>query len=523
MNVMNTRPPNTATRQHGSTAAQQHGVTATRQHRSTLIILVLIFIVLGGMAKAYYDTNTIEVRHYEITSGSLGEALAGLKVAFLADLHVKKVDVRENKTLEILRRERPDVILLGGDLIGFKSQYAPLTSFLSRLEAPHGIYAVLGNTEYSNENGSCILCHKEKSRSLRQGTHPVFIRNSSVLVKVNGKAVNIAGLDDPVRGKADIDETLRTVDPNYPTIFLSHSPAMFDEASTREVDLILSGHTHGGQLFITRYLRKIFPFDPALEFLEGFFQKGRAPMYVSRGLGTSYLPFRFGVQPEITFFTFTGSQRYASLGKELSVSNNPPRTLFSGINLSSIIETFDIFGSRGDSSWVKRPTDAIDSMNPIDSGNSRILIDFESEGELQQLNWECHKWFELSKENVTSGNYSLKVTLPAGQYPGIVFENLRTDWSESKFLRMDVFNCSPEEVKFHIRIDDHKSGWEYANRFDINFALNPGMNNISVPTDTIRTNIHSRRLNLKKIEDMMVWIPNNERTRELYIDNVRLE
>jgi hypothetical protein len=475
------------------------------------------------MAKAYYDTNTIEVRHYEITGGSLGEALAGLKVAFLSDLHIKKVGVRENKSLEILQREKPDIILLGGDLIGFKSQYAPLMSFLSRLEAPHGIYAVLGNTEYSNENGSCILCHKEKSRSLRQSTYPVLIRNSSVLVKANEKAVNIAGLDDPVKGKSDLDKTLRTVDSNHPTILLSHSPEIFDEVSNREVDMVLSGHTHGGQLFITRYLRKIFPFDPALEFLGGFFQKGRAPMYVSKGLGTSYLPFRFGVKPEITFFRFTGSQRYASLGKEPSVSNNPPRPFFSGVNLSSIIETFDMFGFLEDSSSVKRPTDAIDSTNPIDSRNSRILIDFESEEELQQLNWECHKWFELSKENVTSGNHSLKVTLPPGQYPGIVFENLRTDWSDSKFLRMDVFNSSPEQVKFHIRIDDHKSGWEYADRFDINFALKTGMNNISVPTDTIRTNIHSRPLNLKKIKGMMVWMPSNDKTRELYLDNIRLE
>jgi len=172
---------------------------------------------------------------------------------------------------------------------------------------------------------------------------------------------------------------------------------------------------------------------------------------------------------------------------------------------------------------VKKRTDAIDSTNPKDSRNSRILMDFESEEELQQLTWECHKWFELSTENVTSGNHSVKVTLPPGQYPGTIFENLKTDWSDSKFLRMDVFNGSPEQVKFHIRIDDHKSGWEYADRFDINFALNPGMNNISVPTDTIRTNIHPRPLNLKKIKHMMVFIPHNEKTRELYIDNIRLE
>jgi hypothetical protein len=237
-------------------------------------------------------------------------------------------------------------------------------------------------------------------------------------------------------------------------------------------------------------------------------------MYVSRGLGTSYLPFRLGVRPEITFFTFNGSQRVASLGRELSVSNNPPRTLFLGISLSNILETFNIFSLLTNSNTAGDARDAI---------NSRILIDFESEGELQQLNWECHKWFELSKENVTSGNHSLKVTLPAGQYPGIHFQNLRTDWSESRCLRMDVFNPSTEEIKFYIRIDDHKSGWEYANRFDTTFALKQGMNNISVPTEAIRTNIHSRPLHLKKIKRMIVFIPHNDKTRELYLDNIRLE
>ena len=67
--------------------------------------------------KAYYDTNTIEVKHYQIKESSLGEALAGLKVAFLTDLHIRKIDVRENKVLEILHEEKPDLILLSGDYI----------------------------------------------------------------------------------------------------------------------------------------------------------------------------------------------------------------------------------------------------------------------------------------------------------------------------------------------------------------------------------------------------------------------
>jgi hypothetical protein len=139
------------------------------------------------------------------------------------------------------------------------------------------------------------------------------------------------------------------------------------------------------------------------------------------------------------------------------------------------------------------------------------------------LNWECHKWFELSKENATSGNHALKVTLPPGQYPGINFQKIKNDWSEFRYLKMDVFNPANVKINFHIRIDDNKSGWEYANRFDIDFGLKPGMNHITISTESIRTNIHHRPLDLKRIKRMMVFLMNTTKSRELYIDNIRLE
>ena len=139
------------------------------------------------------------------------------------------------------------------------------------------------------------------------------------------------------------------------------------------------------------------------------------------------------------------------------------------------------------------------------------------------MNWECHKWFELSQENATSGLRSLKLSLPPGPYPGINFKEVRKDWSPFKLLKMDVTNPSMEDIKFHVRIDDHESGWEYANRFDIDFILKPGLNNISIATDSIRTNLHARPLDLENIKRMMVFIPSNPKKRELFIDNIRLE
>ena len=88
---------------------------------------------------------------------------------------------------------------------------------------------------------------------------------------------------------------------------------------------------------------------------------------------------------------------------------------------------------------------------------------------------------------------------------------------------MDIVNSSTEDLTFHIRIDDHKSNWEYADRFDVDLDLKPGMNHLSIPTDSMKTNIHPHRIDLRNIKRMMVFIPNNLQTRELYVDYIRLE
>jgi predicted MPP superfamily phosphohydrolase len=183
--------------------------TAARQHGSTLIkfIVALLFIVL--LAKIYFDTNSIEVRHYQMKDSPLGEVLAGLKLAFLSDLHMKNIGVRENKILEILHEEKPDLILLSGDYISFRGPYEPVMSFFHQFKPTYGAYAVFGNTEYSNENGSCILCHNEGSKSLREKQNPVFLRNSFSVLEINHRKINIVGVDDPVEKKSELKVALK--------------------------------------------------------------------------------------------------------------------------------------------------------------------------------------------------------------------------------------------------------------------------------------------------------------------------
>ncbi len=530
------------------------------KHRRLFIILSGVVLLILVMVKAYYDTNSIEVRHYQIKNSPLGEVLGGLKVAHLSDLHIKGIGSKEKKILKILGEEKPDLILITGDSTRFGGPYAPVMAFFDQLRPSLGTYAVLGNTEYSNENGSCIFCHEEKSRSLKKKPNPVVLRNSSVAVRINGRVVNIIGVDDPVTKKSDLRAAVQKIDEEAPSILLAHSPEVFEEASGFKIDLLLCGHTHGGQIFLTKYFRKIFPLDASLEFIEGFFQKGKALMYVNRGIGTSYLPFRLGIKPEITFFVFsknlpnevtpevnqrnkanptnlTAAQHHRSTAASpsLVISNTPPRTIFAGLNFSTLMETFNVLNifdllrltaTRQPSSTLtnsSNPTNSAAAPQHSNVAAQKILLDFESEEDLRRLNWECHKWFELSEKNATSGKYCLKVVLPPGEYPGINFRDIRHDWSEFHSLRMDIFNPAEEKVNLCIRIGDKKSGFEYANRFDTVFELKHGINQISIPTNSIRTNIHRRPLDLKQIKRMIVFIMNNNKKRELYLDNIRLE
>jgi predicted MPP superfamily phosphohydrolase len=479
-------------------------------HKVSTYFSIILFLFLCFFIKAYYDTNTIEVTRYTIQNSPLGEVLGGLKVVQLSDLHIKTIGPREEKILEILKTEKPDLILLTGDYIRFNGPYEPVMSFFSGLRAPLGVYGVLGNTDYYNENGSCILCHRENSKTLKKES-PFFLRNATSRILIKGKSLSLVGVDDPVKKKSDLKSAMKGVDGPHPAILLAHSPELFEEAVTAGVDLVLSGHTHGGQISGVGWLQKVFPLDSSLETLKGFFQKGKTLMYVNQGIGTSYLPFRLGVKPEITFFRFGQASDPPGEAGTWKISNSPPSAYFSGLSWAGLGDLFKVYN----------PLKKIFHWG--DNPGTKTSLDFETEEDLKDLNWECHKWFERSGEHATSGRYSLKVMLPPGQYPGITFKNFSRNWAGFKKLEMDVFNPSGETVNFHIRIDDHESGWEYADRFDKNIYLQPGPNRVTLPLNTLKTNLHSKPMNLEKIERMLVFIPGNRKTRELFVDNIRLE
>jgi predicted MPP superfamily phosphohydrolase len=195
---------------------------------------------------------------------------------------------------------KPDLILLTGDYLEEQRNIRGVLSFMKRLKATHGIYAVQGNWEYWSR------LEGENLRRHFAGVGVKLLINERVDLEIHDHALSIFGLDYP-SSTDHLEKLQKEVDPKRFNLLLSHVPAFAHEQLNADINLILSGHTHGGQVRLP-YLPPFYLPRYAGRFVAGFYQvsQHRIPLYVSRGVGTSVLPIRFLCRPEIGLFELTG-------------------------------------------------------------------------------------------------------------------------------------------------------------------------------------------------------------------------
>ncbi len=229
---------------------------------------------------------------YRITLPGRGPSLAGLKIAFLTDLHAGcslGPSALEGIFREVERRE-PDLVLMGGDLANTREREVLfLEKGISLLSPPLGVFAVPGNHDYFEGKGI------GRWRSWLEGMGVRVLVNEAERVSLGGDGLWIAGVDDLTEGRPDLPGALEPVRSGEPVILLSHHPDFFFEAAAAGVDLTLSGHTHGGQIAPLRFMMGHTKF----EYWEGWFEEEGARLLVSRGVGCTLLPLRVGAPPEI--------------------------------------------------------------------------------------------------------------------------------------------------------------------------------------------------------------------------------
>ncbi len=256
----------------------------------------------------------VEVRGFDVLLPNLPPAIEGLRIAQISDIHAGMLMARPlvRRIINLCAQQKPDVVVLTGDMVTRRGAYPPLLRKIARpvtdyaedlarelevLQPPLGIYAVPGNHDlWRGQFGpiSEILA--------RAGV--ISLLNESIRL-ANG--LPIVGVDDLRAGQPNLRAALAGVSPAETQIILSHNPRFALLLRARNA-LVLSGHTHGGQIRLPARFRPA-PVDAGQSFFqENWFQVGRAKLYVSRGAGTIGVPMRLGVRPEIAVFTLKKSE-----------------------------------------------------------------------------------------------------------------------------------------------------------------------------------------------------------------------
>jgi hypothetical protein len=276
--------------------------------RKQYIFLLPFFILLLLAGYGYFvEPNSIKVEQVVIPDGYLHQAWGDTRIVQLADLHIDKIGHRDKKVLQLLTDIKPDLIVITGDMAQWNSDPQVALQFLERLQAPLGVFGILGDSDISSGRRACIFCHPGGNvHQLRQ--HPRMLKNSSVEITVpaTGKKVIIAGAfpADDDAGLSALADTLRQT--AQPVLLLDHFSGGWQQIRHNGPLLWLAGDTHGGQIDLPDFIWRRFHLVDYPQYMSGLFSGGGHKwLYVNRGLGTvSYFPFRIGEPPEITVISF---------------------------------------------------------------------------------------------------------------------------------------------------------------------------------------------------------------------------
>lgn len=273
------------------------------------VFKLAVFVMLMAVGVVFYsfqvEPHRLTVKEYVVADAPIEEEIILVQ---LSDLEMSKAYTEEQlpEIVDKVKALNPDIIVFTGDLFSNYAKYKPVESVvsaLSEMQAKYGKYAVWGNNDYG---GGAVRVYED----LMAQSGFQLLQNSSVNITLeSGDVIFLGGLDDSHFGYQNLDLTLEDKDESAAySILLSHEPepVIADNLPAGSVDIMLSGHTHGGQVRI-KYFRDKFGIEGKYmmgEYVLGHLENTR--LYVSNGLGTSRMPVRFLVPPQISCFKIGG-------------------------------------------------------------------------------------------------------------------------------------------------------------------------------------------------------------------------
>ncbi len=270
-----------------------------RKMRLSLVLLILVFLAIWTV----WGNLTVGVTHYGVGSSRIPESFDNFRIAVISDLHNAEFGKDNEDIVRKVSQQSPDIIVFTGDLVDSnKTDIDLAVSLAKQLMEIAPCYFVMGNHEV------WLFSRYEELQQKLIDVGVIVLRNEVIEITRNEETIQIAGLDDPDYYDTDIymhsiilDEHIKEMNltDDY-CILLSHRPEVFDIYVANDIDLVLSGHTHGGQIripFLGGYYapnQGRWPKYDAGKFTENF-----TTMIVSRGIGNSIIPIRINNRPEI--------------------------------------------------------------------------------------------------------------------------------------------------------------------------------------------------------------------------------
>ena len=271
-------------------------VPVTRRAALNTLLAAGVGTAIGSAAyRLSSSRHLIQVVRATLPVVGLAPALDGLRIGLITDLHHSEMVPAEDlmRAVSLMQAEAPDLVVLGGDYVtwGNRAYVVPCSEALAGLRPPLGVYAVVGNHDDDRDMPAALISHGYE-----------VLRDARTTVKARGETIQLVGVRYWTQRRRDIARLIRGAEGTV--ILLAHDPRRLNEAAELGIPLVLSGHTHGGQIVLPgvgAFAARRFPV------IAGVGKRENTSIFVSRGVGTVYVPYRLNCPADVAVITLKGA------------------------------------------------------------------------------------------------------------------------------------------------------------------------------------------------------------------------
>lgn len=276
------------------------------KRKSLIIILSVIILLVLCSLYLYYENTKLSISNYNVVNTRIPSSFNNFKIVQISDLHNTRTKKLVNSLIKEIKKQKPNIIVITGDLIDSKKYDLEVAlDFIDELKSVAPIYYVSGNHEAWSSKYEDI-----NSNLVERG---VFILDNEYdTIEINDENIIILGVSDPAfypsylseQTSSNLEDILDDLENNNFKILLSHRPELFETYANHDINLVLTGHAHGGQVRLPFFGGLIAPNQGLFpKYTDGKFEQNKTTMIVSRGIGNSIIPFRVNNRPELVTVT----------------------------------------------------------------------------------------------------------------------------------------------------------------------------------------------------------------------------